>query len=224
VTADIQSSREKILDVAEALFARRGYSGVGLREVADQAGLSKSALFHHFPGKVQLYCEVMHRALARMDERLRPALDAAGGVPERLDRWVDALIDGLAEHPPTARLLLRGLVEDESLPPEADTQPEAQAAERVLASILGGIRSLIRAGVERGELRPVSAAHTIQTLVGATVYHFASGELGCGLLGRPLLSADAVRSRREEVKQLLRQGLLPAPAPSSGLTKSGGTP
>jgi hypothetical protein len=124
---------------------------------------------------------------------------------------VDALIDGLAEHPPTARLLLRGLVEDESLPPEADTQPEAQAAERVLASILGGIRSLIRAGVERGELRPVSAAHTIQTLVGATVYHFASGELGCGLLGRPLLSADAVRSRREEVKQLLHQGLLPAP-------------
>jgi TetR/AcrR family transcriptional regulator len=206
------SSRDKILDVAEALFARRGYAGVGLREVAEGAGLGKSSLFHHFPGKVQLYCEVHHRALRRLAEHLQPAFDAAGGVPERLDRWVDGLIDGLVEHPPTARLLLRGLVEDENLPPEAEALPEARAAERALASALGDIRGLIRAGVERGELRDVSPAHTIQTLIGATVYHFASGEIGDGLLGRPVLSAEAVRERREEIKRLLRHGLVPGGA------------
>jgi hypothetical protein len=93
------------------------------------------------------------------------------------------------------------------------------AAEGAVASILGGIGGLIRSGVERGELRPVSAAHTIQTLVGATVYHFASGELGEGLLGRPLLSAEAVARRRDEVKSLLRHGLVPAaPAPHGGTT------
>ena len=210
--AEVPSSREKILDVAEALFARRGYAGVGLREVADHAGLSKSSLFHHFPGKVQLYCEVLRRALQRMEEHLQPALDAAGDVPYRLERWIDGLIDGLVEHPPTARLLLRGLVEDETLPPEADELPEALAAERALASALGGIASLIRAGVDRGELRDVSPGHTIQTLVGATVYHFASGEVGEGLLGRPLLSAEAVRQHRAEIKQFLRHGLLPAGA------------
>ena len=206
----LQSSRDKILDVGEALFARRGYAGVDLREVAEQAGLSKSSLFHHFAGKVQLYCEVLHRTLERMQTHLQPALDAAGDVPTRLDRWVDALIDGLVEHPPTARLLLRAMVEDESLPPGAELLPEAKAAEQALASTLGGIASLIRAGVACGELRPVSVAHTIQTLVGATVYHFASGEIGDGLLGRPLLSAEAVRARREEIKQLLHGGLYPA--------------
>ncbi len=45
------SSREKILDVAERLFSRGGYAGVGLREVAEQAGLGKSSLFHHFNTK-----------------------------------------------------------------------------------------------------------------------------------------------------------------------------
>jgi TetR/AcrR family transcriptional regulator len=216
---DVPSSRDKILDVAEALFARRGYAGVGLREVADGAGLSKSSLFHHFPGKVQLYCEVHERALRRMAEHLQPALDAAGSVPERLERWVDGLIDGLAEHPPTARLLLRGLVEDESLPPEADALPEAKAAERALASALAAIEALIRAGVARGELRAVSPGHTIQTLVGATIYHFASGEIGEGLLGRPLLSAEAVRERREEIKRFMRHGLWPdgaAPVETGG--------
>jgi len=216
-------SREKILDVAEALFARRGYAGVGLREVAEGSGLSKSSLFHHFPGKVQLYCEVLRRVLERMDAHLQPALDAAGGVPERLERWLDGLVDGLVEHPPTARLLLRALVEDESLPPEAHDLPEARAAERALASMLGGIRSLLRAGVERGELRPVSSAHTIQTLIGATVYHFASGEIGEGLLGRPLLSAEAVRRHRDETRRFMRHGLLPdGVAPHETKTETGG--
>ena len=58
----------------------------------------------------------------------------------------------------------------------------------------------------------MSAAHTIQTLVGATVYHFASGEIGEGLLGRPLLSAEAVHRRRQEIKHFMRHGLLPAGA------------
>ncbi len=202
-----QTSREKILEVAEALFARRGYAGVGIREVADAAGLGKSSLFHHFPSKLVLYSEVLNGVLRRFEERFQTAL-APGGTPsERLDRWVDASIDGLAEHPPSARLLLRALIEDEDLPPEADGQPELVTASQLIESILDQGIELIREGVAAGEFRPVSAAHTIQTLVGATVFHFASGEFGEGLIGHPLLSAEAVRRRREEVKNLLHQGL-----------------
>ena len=72
------SSREKILEVAEAHFARRGFSGVGLREVAVAAGLGKSSLFHHFESKAQLYFEVLERVLGRIQERLQPALAQAG--------------------------------------------------------------------------------------------------------------------------------------------------
>ena len=47
----------------------------------------------------------------------------------------------------------------------------------------------------------------MQTLIGATVYHFASGEVGEGMLGGPLLSAEAVRARKAEVKAFLHHGL-----------------
>jgi len=198
-------SREKILDVAEALFARRGFAGVGLREVADQVGLGKSSLFHHFRSKVQLYLEVLLRVLGRIDERMRPALAAPGPPIERLDRGLDALIDALAEHPASARLLLRGLVEDEAFP--ADLGPEGDTVERRIAELLGGIQGLLREGIEQGAFRRVSIPHTMQTLIGATVYHFASGEFGEDLLGGPLLSADEVRRRKDEVRALLHHGL-----------------
>ncbi|HEY8156314.1 MAG TPA: TetR/AcrR family transcriptional regulator [Myxococcota bacterium] len=199
------SSREKILEVAEAHFARRGFSGVGLREVAVAAGLGKSSLFHHFESKAQLYFEVLERVLGRIQVRLEPALAKPAGALERLDAWVDALVGALAEHPATARLLLRGLVEEEDFPVEP--LPEAQRAEALLAEILQGIHALLREGIEQGAFRNVSVPHTVQTLIGATVYHFASGEVGESIMGRPLLSAEAVRRRKQELRNLLHQGL-----------------
>ena len=203
------SSREKILEVAEAHFARRGFSGVGLREVAVAAGLGKSSLFHHFESKAQLYFEVLERVLGRIQERLAPALARPVGPTQRLEGWVDALVDALAEHPATARLLLRGLVEEEDFPDEP--LPEAQRAERLLGAILQGIHGLLREGIEQGAFRKVSVPHTVQTLIGATVYHFASGEVGESIMGRPLLSAEAVRRRKQELRNLLHQGLAAQP-------------
>jgi AcrR family transcriptional regulator len=199
------SSREKILEVAEAHFARRGFSGVGLREVAAAAGLGKSSLFHHFTSKAQLYFEVLERVLGRIQARLAPALASPAPPLEKLEGCVDALIDALAEHPTTARLLLRGLVEEEDFPDEP--LPEAQRAERLLAEILQSIHALLRDGIERGAFRRVSVPHTVQTLIGATVYHFASGELGESIVGQPLLSAEAVRRRKQELRNLLQEGL-----------------
>jgi TetR/AcrR family transcriptional regulator len=204
------SSREKILEVAEALFAQRGFNGVGLREVADAAGLGKSSLFHHFRSKAQLYFEVLRQVLRRIDGRLAPVLAAPGSPSEKLDRWLDALVDALAEHGATARLLLRGLFEQDDFPSEP--LPEAQACERVLADTLQGIQTLLREGVEQGVFRRVSVAHMVQTLIGATVYHFASGELGESLLGRPLLSSEAVSRRKQELRQLFHRGLAATPA------------
>lgn len=204
------SSREKILDVAEALFARRGYAGVGLREVAELVGLGKSSLFHHFRSKTQLYLAVLERVLGRIERRLRVALESGGGPAERLDQWVEALVDALAEQPATARLLLRGLFEDDDFPVESE--PETLAVERAIQRILVGVEGLLSEGMQQGVFRRCSAAHTIQTLIGATVYHFASGEFGEGLMGRPLLSAEAVRRRKQEVKAFIHHGLAAAPA------------
>lgn len=204
--AESITSREKILEVAEALFARRGFAGVGMREVADVVGLGKSSLFHHFKTKLHLYGEVIARVLGRIEERVRPALTSDAGPAERLDGWLDALIDALAEQPATARLLLRSLVEDDDMPPEPT--PEIESAERAIESILIGVDGLLRAGIEAGVFRPVSVPHMLQTLIGATVYHFASGEFGDELLGHPLLSTEEVRRRKDAVKSLLHHGLV----------------
>jgi AcrR family transcriptional regulator len=206
------SSREKLLEVAEARFAQRGFAGASMREVAAAAGLGKSSLFHHFPSKAELYAAVLERVIARIEAHVLPALARPEGVLVQLERAIDALVDALAEHPTTARLLLRTLVEEDEL--AAEEPPGAVAVEARIHALVARFGALLAAGVTSGELRPASERDAVQTLIGAAVYHFASGEFGEAVVGGPLFSAEAVARRKREVKSILLHGLAsPSRAP-----------
>ena len=204
-TTEPLSSRAKILDVAEELFARQGFAGVSLAVVASRVGLRKSTLFHHFAGKVALYAEVCERVIARIEARVRPALEGTGTVAARLEQGLGALIDELAEHPDTARLLLRSLLEDDLF--DADMQTLLEPLDAALAELVGSFQELVRQGIEAGEFRKVSLPDATQTVIGATVYHFASGDFGEALLAGPIFSAEAVARRKREVTEFILAGL-----------------
>lgn len=204
VTAE-QSSRDKILDTAEALFAKRGYAGIGLREVAEAVGLGKSSLFHHFKNKPQLYAAVAARILTRIEDRLIRTLAAGGDPVARLERWLDELIDVLAENPTYARLLLRALFEDDDLP---GNTPEEQQCDQAIASMMGSVGTLLREGMSAGQFRATSVRHLLLTLVGVAVFPFASGEFGAELIGKDLFDPTEVRRRKRELRDLLRFGLV----------------
>jgi len=201
----LPTSREKILDVAEARFAQRGYAGVGLREVAEAAGLGKSSLFHHFPSKAALYGAVLDRVLERIELRMNRALEASRDVRAQISDAVIGLIDTLAEDPPAARLLLRTVFEDDDVSP--GEAPELAAADRRLEALIARVARVITEGIAAGAIRPISVPDAIQTLIGATVYPFASGEFGEKLAGE-IFSADAIARRKREVLGLIEHGWL----------------
>jgi len=206
VTAET-APREKILEAAEELFARRGFAGVGLSEIAEAVGLGKSSLFHHFPTKAQLYAAVMERILAEIEQALTRAL-AVGGTPvERFDRWVETIIDVLGARPAHSRLLLRSLFEDDELSGSSD---EERAANQTLARIIDSVSRVLREGMSTGALRAASIPHTLQSVIGMTIYHFASGEFGTELLGRPMFAPAEVKRRKDEIKALLHHGMVAA--------------
>lgn len=74
------STKERILDAAETLFAQHGFGGTSLRQVTSQADVNIAAVNYHFGSKENLVNEVFRR---RMDEmsgqrmaRLRAAVEA----------------------------------------------------------------------------------------------------------------------------------------------------
>lgn len=78
--------RERLLDVASAEFAEKGLTGVGVNEIAEQAGTTKRMLYYHFGSKEGLYLAVLERSYRSHRDR---ELAEAG----RHDDPVDALRD-----------------------------------------------------------------------------------------------------------------------------------
>ena len=195
------STRDKVLDTAESLFARFGFAGVGMRAVAESAGVSKSGLFHHFPTKRELWAAVLERSMLKFDARLAAADARAHTAQERIRLFVDGVIDALVENPARAPLLLRSLFEIE------DEEPADEPARAVLQRVLARIAAALDQGVREGELRAVSVPHTLQTLIGLTVFHFASGEFGEELVGAPLYSAAEIRRRKDHVIDFIERAL-----------------
>ena len=55
VRVRVDNRPEQIIRIATRLFARRGYEGTSLRDIADEAKITKAALYYHFPNKEALY-------------------------------------------------------------------------------------------------------------------------------------------------------------------------
>jgi len=202
-------SQDRILDVAEALFADRGFSGVGLAEVAEKSGLSKSSLFHHFKSKTEIYASVLERLFRRLWETLEPGVDEAAGAWTQLDQIVDIWIGFMADNPNTAKLLLRSMVErdfeDAGLSREELLNRHGQYLRRIIQKVV----ALMKRGTDSGEFRQQSIGHFVQTLIGATIFHFASGEFGKGMIGGDQFDPRRVEARKSELKNFLRWGLSP---------------
>ncbi|MEU3447646.1 helix-turn-helix domain-containing protein [Streptomyces thermolilacinus] len=79
--------RRAMVDAAIALFAQNGVRGTGVAAVAERAGVTASALIHHFGSKEGLLRAVLEEADRRALERLSATPAARPTVREAFD-WL----------------------------------------------------------------------------------------------------------------------------------------
>ena len=106
-----ERTARRIMDVAEELFARQGYDGTSLRQIASGAGIREPGLYNHFSGKEGLYEAVLYRALNPMAEAMAEQLNRASGLRDYTD-LPSAMTDLLLEHPQMASLFQQALQGD----------------------------------------------------------------------------------------------------------------
>ena len=62
---------QRILDSSLELFARRGYAGVSVRDIAEHAGVKKALVFYHYENKAQLLDKLLEHYYTSYQEALR---------------------------------------------------------------------------------------------------------------------------------------------------------
>jgi len=85
-----------ILDAAIRLFATRSFFDVGMREIADQAGISPALIYRHFSGQEALFLAVIDRECGKLLDRLAPLAERQGGPSATA--LAEGYLDFMAEH------------------------------------------------------------------------------------------------------------------------------
>jgi AcrR family transcriptional regulator len=88
-----QDTKTRILDIARELFARKGFTGTSISDIARELGTTTAALYYHFPSKAGILRGLLAEPLAAY-ARIVESLDTAQPSPEAL---LGALIDLAAE-------------------------------------------------------------------------------------------------------------------------------
>jgi AcrR family transcriptional regulator len=80
-------TRERLLDAAAAVFARKGFTGASLDDVAEEAGLTKGAVYSNFDSKEDLVTTLIEERLDRPELGIADVVDPASS---RLDQATQA--------------------------------------------------------------------------------------------------------------------------------------
>jgi TetR/AcrR family transcriptional regulator, cholesterol catabolism regulator len=75
---------EQLISIAARLFAQKGYEGTSLRDISEQAGITKAALYYWFPEKETLFQRVVAGRLALLVERVTAAVAAASSPIDKI--------------------------------------------------------------------------------------------------------------------------------------------
>lgn len=174
-------TRAELVTAAARVFARRGYNGASVEEIAEEAGYSHGAVYSNFEGKADLFLAVFEDYMA---ERVRELAETQVALPEdapleaRARALADQWMDRLARDRESVLLHMEFIAHGDRDPELARRFGTRSAAMREAVA-----RYIAQYQEEEGVELPVSADDLAMVL----------RALGIGLAIESLVSPDAVR-------------------------------
>ena len=189
------STREQFIAVAEHLFAERGFYGTSIAAIAQELGLTKQALLHHFGSKEKLYGEVLKDISERLLEATQQITEAEEDPATRLVDLVVVQYRGQMEQQDSARLLMRELLDNEQRAAKAGNWYLKPYLEILIDTVLA-----IKATRNIGRARALALVYQ---LLGAAHYFAVSQPTLTSIFGASLYR-DSRDCYEQELRSLIR--------------------
>lgn len=142
-----KESVDKILGVAEQLFANNGFRGVALETVAKKAGVSKSLIFYYFKNKKSLYEAIIKKSIELILAELKNTIKSGENPPQKIIAFAQSFFQLLLNE----ENLILVLARESSNPASPMTKYIINQSRRII-DILS---TLIKEGVGQGFFRDV---------------------------------------------------------------------
>jgi len=160
------SGQTAILDAAVKLFSEKGYDAVSMRGVAQEAGVSKANIYHHFNSKEALYRAIVCSSASELSGLVSELAEGTGPFDARILDFAKQHLGHLEGNALSSRVIMREAF-------SGNDHHSKMLVDEVFGEIFTRMVSIFeagqRAGVLRAELDPGLCA---TLLIGADVFFF----------------------------------------------------
>ena len=194
-------TRQRLLDIAEQLFAERGFYGVSIAAIASEVGLTKQGLLHYFNSKEKLYGAIVQRISDDFQDHQREALQASEDPAERLGKFYAALAEPTETNVQRTRLLMRELLDN--------NERAAKAENWYLRPFLDRLISMVKDVNKSEKLSDAEALAYGYQLLGAVNYFLISTSTLKAIYGAMFIEAistDFIKNLNRLINQGLNSG------------------
>lgn len=193
-------TRDRVLQVAQQLFAERGYRGTSLRDIAKRIGIKAPSLLHHFPSKQQLYVAVLDRMFQSIEDAANAIAWAKENRQERMRQAITDAIDFMVARPDFVRLLWMEMADESGV--------GRQVLKRRMPPLFSTAVNFIFRGQREGEFRAdVDPNHFMWSLNSITIGFFTTAAMLKRLWGVNLLEPTVIEQRKHEVIDMMERTL-----------------
>ncbi|MGI9329700.1 MAG: TetR/AcrR family transcriptional regulator [Gammaproteobacteria bacterium] len=155
-------SPEQVISSALSLFLERGFAATRMEDVATLAGVSKGAIYLHFPNKEALFHEVVRSGvLSRLEQAEATVASHQGSARELLDGLMHGV---LLEFWGSASSGIPKLIIAEA---QAFPELARDYFHEVSLRTRGLLENILEGGVASGEFRPMDIAYTARAILSA---------------------------------------------------------
>ena len=100
------ATRERLLDAALDVFARKGYHAAGVEDIVEASGSSKGGFYFHFPSKQEIFLALCDQLAVRLLNSVAQAASQQPTAAARIDAALTDLLETLTRRQRLARILL----------------------------------------------------------------------------------------------------------------------
>src|SRR2546425_4364871 len=196
----IRATRDTILEVAFRRFAECGYERTSLDAIAEEVGIRRTSVLHHFPSKAALYRAVVLQPFEWVQRVLAEVPADLVGWP-RVEAVLDATFRFFADNPDFVRLARREAAEGG--PVFYDELADA------LRPLFDGAVRFLENEMKAGRIRRHDPRQVLFTGYGAIVAYFSDAPLVAALDKRNHFNHRVLDERRRHILEFFRIALAP---------------
>ena len=167
------ATRHALLDAAERVFGRRGVARTSLAEIAEEAGVTRGAVYWHFKDKADLFTAMMDRVVLPLDESMARLAEVERDPLVQLLERVHEAVAMIARDERTQRVLEIGCLMVELVAEMGSLRDGEVEKQRIGIQML--TQSIARAAAYHGVRLPAPAdvlAHGLHGLARGIVPHW----------------------------------------------------